>query len=797
MAIAAIVVALGVAFVALQVEVPGVLERGDALARALPLAIGSGLGLVGARGRRGRARAARRRRGARSARVALFAVSLGVALAIPLPPLAWLDLEARSAVSAAGAGAARARRGAVALGLAPLALAGFLDLRGSAEWFIAARYLVAKRRQTFISVITGICVAGVAAGVWLIITVLSVMNGFERTWREEIIGNRAHFTVQSGLGPFGDYDQILARVLETPGVLAGSPFVQAEGMVRGRDGEIVGVRLQGVDPARVGDVTQLREDLIEGSLDGVARGRRRPARVDRRARASEPRRPRHRGRRRSRRPRSALQVGDALLLISPFGGPPTPLGASPRLMRFRVAGVFRSSAFQGEEVITYTSLEAAQEFKRSGDVVDGIEVRTSDYYRSARIAEGAQIALGFPFYTRDWKEFFPAFFQALKTERVMMFVLLTMIMVVAAFAIVVTLIMMIMEKASDIAILKAMGARDAAIERIFAIEGALIGLVGTVLGVVSGIAVTTRLDWIQHRVEDVFGIDALPANVYQGVSELPAQLDAVQIAAVVAIAMALALGGTWIPSGKARGSIRWRRSDMSDGGVAGSAGAGQVPLVEVKGLWKRFQTGERTIEVLRGVDLEIQPGESRGDRRTVGHRQVHAAARARRARPAERRQRAVPRRGPVREGRRRARRVPQRDARLRLPVPSSAARVLGARERDDAGPAARARLRRDARARAPRSCARSSSASASITASASSRAASGSAWRSRARWCCEPTLVLADEPTGNLDPATGERIGELLLAMNRTRGTALVVVTHSERLAARMGRVLVLAGGDR
>ena len=243
-----------------------------------------------------------------------------------------------------------------------------------------------------------------------------------------------------------------------------------------------------------------------------------------------------------------VHVGEPILLISPFGGPPTPLGASPRLMRFQVAGVFRSSVFQGDEIITYANLRAAQDFKRIEDVVDGIEARTTDYYRSARIAEAVQGELGFPYYTRDWKEFFPAFFQALKTERVMMFVLLTMIMVVAAFAIVVTLIMMIMEKASDIAILKAMGARDAAIERIFAIEGALIGLAGTVIGVLMGVAVTTRLDWIQHRVEDLTGIDAVPASVYQGISELPAQLDAVQIAAVVCIAMALALGGTWIPS---------------------------------------------------------------------------------------------------------------------------------------------------------------------------------------------------------------------------------------------------------
>src|SRR4029453_17654190 len=196
-----------------------------------------------------------------------------------------------------------------------------------------------------------------------------------------------------------------------------------------------------------------------------------------------------------------------------FGGPPTPLGPGPRLKRFRVVGVFQSSFFQYDEVFTYTTLAAAQDFRRAGDVAHGIEVPPTHFYPSRRVASAVRDRLeGGLFFPRDWKDFFPAFFQALKTERIMMFVLLTMIMVVAAFAIVVTLVMMIMEKASDIAILKAMGARDAAIERIFAIEGALIGLVGTVIGVLAGIAVTTRLDWIQHRVEDVFGIDALPAS---------------------------------------------------------------------------------------------------------------------------------------------------------------------------------------------------------------------------------------------------------------------------------------------
>ncbi len=423
--------------------------------------------------------------------------------------------------------------GLVALGLVPLAAAGFWGSRGSAEWFIAGRYLFARRRQTLISVITAICVAGVAAGVWLIITVLSVMNGFESIWRDEIIGNRAHFNVFYGLGPFSDYEDALGRVLEVPGVVAASPYLDAEGMVRGDAGQIIAVRVRGVDPVRVGAVTDLRADLVAGSLEGLEQG----------ANGDDP------GIVVGGHLASALGlgVGDAVLLVSPFGGPPTPLGPAPRLARFRVAGVFESSFFQYDEVFTYTSLAAAQSFRRAGDVVDGIEVRTTDLYRSRQVAAQVEAVLGRPFFTRDWKDFFPAFFQALKTERVMMFVLLTMIMVVAAFAIVVTLVMMIMEKSGDIAILKAMGADDASVERIFAIEGALIGLLGTALGLVAGIIVSKRLDWIQRQVEAVTGIDTLPESVYQ-FSTLPSRFDPLQIAAVLAIAMGLALGATFLPS---------------------------------------------------------------------------------------------------------------------------------------------------------------------------------------------------------------------------------------------------------
>ncbi|MEM9177215.1 MAG: FtsX-like permease family protein [Myxococcota bacterium] len=480
---------------------------------------------------------------------------LGVA-AIGLLPGVLVALVPDGAALAPAAQASAAVLGVVSgtivLGLVPLAIGGFVAMRKSVEWFIAIRYLVAKRRQVFISAITAICVGGIAAGVWLIIVVLSVMNGFEQTWREEILGNRAHFTVHSSFGPFDDHEEILAKVVATPGVEAASPYIDAEGMVRGNQGQIASVRLRGVDPSTVGDVTDLENDLRPLWDDGTDAlgldGEDRDSLVARFAsQGPDPRAPGiivggHLAM------SMGLAIGDTMLLISPFGGPPTPLGPGPRLKRFTVVGVFESSFYQYDEAFTYTTLEAARDFRKTGDVVDGIEARTTDHYRSQIVGDQVVSALdGYPWYSRDWKAVFPAFFQALKTERVMMFLLLTMIMVVAAFVIVATLVMMIMEKSSDIAILKAMGAEDALIERIFALEGTLIGLAGTAIGVAAGIAVTGQLSWIQDIIERVTGIDTLPASVYQ-FSELPSRVDPVQVAGVAAIAMILSLGATLLPS---------------------------------------------------------------------------------------------------------------------------------------------------------------------------------------------------------------------------------------------------------
>jgi lipoprotein-releasing system permease protein len=429
-----------------------------------------------------------------------------------------------------------------AAGLGPLVVAGLVQhyRERRVEWFLSLRYLVAKRRQTFISVITVICVVGVALGVAVITVVLSVMNGFSRVWEEKIVGNRAHFVVHSRLGPYDDYLAVRERVLDVDGVVGATPFLVTEAILRDDSGAIQAVLLKGVEPSTVGQATELERDLVAGSLSNLqpqpgAAGTEAFPGVVIGAELAD---------------RFLLRVGDPVILISPLGGQPTPLGPAPRLERFRVAGVFRANFFQFDETFVYTSLAGAQRFMKLDDVATGIEVRTDDPYRSQLVARTVEQTLGEFFFARDWKEFYPGFFQALKTERAMMFVLLSFIMVVAGFIIVATLIMMIMEKSRDISILKAMGCEDDGVLRVFAIEGFLIGLAGLGLGLGMGLVITWNLEMIQAVVERTLGFDVLPASVYQ-LESLPFSVDPTQMALVSLIAMVLAIGATLLPAWQA------------------------------------------------------------------------------------------------------------------------------------------------------------------------------------------------------------------------------------------------------
>ncbi len=457
----------------------------------------------------------------------------------------WIASVAVAGLEAAARGATGVAAALLALGIGgfgPLVVAGIVQhrLEKPVEWFLSLRYLVAKRRQTFISVITVICIGGVALGVAVIMVVLSVMNGFSRVWEEKILGNRAHFVVQCRLGPCEDYAELRERIRQAPGVVGATPFLVADAILRGEEGQIRAVLLKGIDPATVAEATDLSRDMEEGSLDDLAprAGAEGDAALPGVIVGAE------------LANQFLLRTGDAVILISPLGGPSTPLGPAPRLLRFRVAGVFRANFFQFDESFLYTDLAGAQRFQKLGDVVSGIEVRTVDPYRSLEIAAQVRSGLGELYWARDWKDFYPGFFQALKMERAMMFVLLSFIMVVAGFIIVATLIMMIMEKSRDIAILKAMGCDDDAVLRVFAIGGVLIGVAGLALGLGMGLVITWNLDMVQSVVERLLGFDVLPADVYQ-LDHLPFDIEGVQIFLISTIALVLSIGATLLPSWQA------------------------------------------------------------------------------------------------------------------------------------------------------------------------------------------------------------------------------------------------------
>jgi lipoprotein-releasing system permease protein len=428
------------------------------------------------------------------------------------------------------------------LGLFPLTVLGLVEhvRQRPVEWFISLRYLVAKRRQTFISIISVICVLGVALGVAVITVVLSVMNGFSAVWEEKIIGTRAHFVLQSRFGLFEEYAALREQVSAIPGVVGATPYLETEAIVRLGGGELQAILLKGIDPATVGQATKLPQDLREGSLDDLdarpdaAGNERYPGIVLGRELAD----------------RYGLKIGEPVVLIAPMGGANTPHGPAPRLARFRLAGIFQSDFYEFDERYAYGSLAGVQDFMRIDDKAAGIEVRTADLYRSAAVLARVLDTVGGDFWGRDWKQFYPGFFSALRTERVMMFVLLSFIMVVAGFIIIATLIMMIMEKSRDIAILKAMGCEDDGILRVFAIEGFLIGVGGTLTGLGMGLVITWNLGGIQAVVEQLLGIDVLPANVYQ-LQELPYSVIPWELGVISLIALVLAIGATLLPSWQA------------------------------------------------------------------------------------------------------------------------------------------------------------------------------------------------------------------------------------------------------
>lgn len=390
------------------------------------------------------------------------------------------------------------------------------------ELFLGIRYLKAKRKQRFISVITIISVIGVMVGVMALVVVLSVMNGFRSDLMNKILGVNSHVLVLNLSGTFSGYKQVAEKVKKTKGVVAVTPFIYTQVMLNS-SGRVSGAVLRGVDPNSAGRVVNFDKMIKDGSLSSLNQTENGIPTI---IIGSE----------------LAKQIGAAtgslVTVISPEGKL-TPLGRTPNTKKFRVTGIFDSGMYEYDASMVYISLKEAQRFLALGENVTGLELKVKEVYQSDVVAKRIQKELGYPYWTKDWKLMNRSLFSALKLEKLTMFVILTMIVLVGALNIISTLVMVVMEKTRDVAILRAMGASSRSIMRIFMLQGILVGFIGTVAGLLSGLGLCHLLSRYQFI--------NLPSDVYY-ISKLPVQVSGWDVSIVATAGVIISFLATLYPA---------------------------------------------------------------------------------------------------------------------------------------------------------------------------------------------------------------------------------------------------------
>jgi len=387
---------------------------------------------------------------------------------------------------------------------------------GSYELFISLRYLRARRQQVFVSIITFISIAGILLGVAALIIVLAVMNGFETDLRNKILGVNAHVVLMEYSGAMRNPSKVIDTVSQVKGVAGATPFVYGQAMLKS-GANVSGVVIRGIDTDSASRVLQINR-MQEGRMADLPVRNRRSLPVEAPL-ADLP------GVVLGKELAKNLGTGlyDTISMISPMGIA-TPMGLVPRIKRFLVVGIFDSGFYEYDASLVFLSLEDSQAFLNMGDLVTGVEIRVRDIYQADRVAEAIGTRLGYPYWVRTWMEMNKNLFSALKLEKRVMAIILSLIVLVAAFNIITTLIMVVMEKHRDIAILKSMGASSKGIMKIFIFQGVTIGFIGTSLGCAVGLAVALHLSRISSFIEGLFGFKILPGDVYY-LSELPSRVN--------------------------------------------------------------------------------------------------------------------------------------------------------------------------------------------------------------------------------------------------------------------------------
>ena len=423
---------------------------------------------------------------------------------------------------------------------------------GRFETFVALRYMRGRKASAGVSIVTGLTICGVTLGVWALVVVLSVMAGFEQDLQDKILGANSHVVVLSYENTIENWPQVMAKVRQFDGVTGVTPFVYSEYMLRSQH-TVIGAIFKAVDPDTVAEVTDLVDNITlgpQGAISGPEQAADllrsmdqdpSPAGGEEGAEEGGAAPPQTPGLIIGQEMAATLRVmvGDTVHAVSPQSEPGPLGGMSARVVPFRVMGIFHSGMYEYDTKFSYATLAGADRFMRTKGAATGLEVRVDDIYEAPAIAAAIKAELKYPFWTRDWQKMNEPLFAALKLEKVVMGVILTFIVAVAAMNIISTLIMLVIEKRREIAIMKAMGAGRLHIMRLFMVDGLLVGFIGTVLGMVMGLLTCMALArWQFIKLEsDVYYVDTLPVDV-----------SASLCAAVAVVSISISFLATLLPS---------------------------------------------------------------------------------------------------------------------------------------------------------------------------------------------------------------------------------------------------------
>jgi lipoprotein-releasing system permease protein len=398
------------------------------------------------------------------------------------------------------------------------------------ELFIGLRYTRAKRRNHFISFISLISMLGMALGVLALIVVLSVMNGFQKEIRERMLGASPHLEVVADGGMMDGWQTVLDQVAQHPQVSAAAPYVAGQGMLSFGQ-SVQGVMVRGIDPARETAITDLSNKIKSGALEYLSAGEFGIVLGTDLARAL------------------GVGLGEKVMLIAPQGQI-TPAGMVPRLKQFQVVGIFEIGMAPYDNNLALIHIGDAQKLFRMGDAVTGISAKLREIDQAPAVATELQYQLPHDLYANDWTHQNSNYFRAVQMEKKMMFIILSLIVAVAAFNIVSTLVMAVTDKQADIAILRTLGASPRSIMKIFIVQGVVIGVVGTLLGSVGGIVLALNLDVVVPFIENLFGVQFLAKDVYY-INELPSDLHYDEVLMVAGMSFLISMLATLYPSYRA------------------------------------------------------------------------------------------------------------------------------------------------------------------------------------------------------------------------------------------------------